>query len=224
MTIKRFLKLQIIFIMLIIITISANVSAWAPRPAVRGGSFMSEGGTDSGTTAISKDHTYFTAMQLITPAKNYFVNGYSCTAKTYTGTYNESNGNIIYGDDESIKDSPITNLIATGVAKDNAYYFKTVISNPTNVATNVSLFINIKYDQNFGTSLIYNTSSPVIREEIFHTSGSADAQGYLHLDMLSLVRNYEIPANGTVNVEWSIINVKDYTGKFEISDIILTNN
>ena len=162
-----------------------------------------------------------TAFKLDTPQNGYFVNGSDCTAKTYTGTYDATTGKITYGDDSAT--SPITSFSAANVKTGDAFYFKTVISNSSQAKTNVSLFVNIKYNQYFGTDLKLGVSSPVIRESTF-TTGSQPEDGYISLKLQPVVRAYEGPESGTVNIEWYIYSTDNDVGDFELQNIILTTN
>lgn len=218
MTTKRFVKLQFIFVILLTLTLVCNTYSWASRPKVTGGGFMSEKNKDY-YERYDLDKTYFTAMKFDTLSTPYYINGNSCTAVTYTGTAN-ADGTVTY-DETSGVTSAIKNVFATNAPM----YFKTVITNSSDVPTNVSLFITGKVYQNIQSSII-GITSPVSTTGNLNIYGTTDIDERIAFDFTPVVSQYEIKANGTANIEWYILNNNQSgnTGYFEISEIILTNN
>ncbi|MBE6737609.1 MAG: hypothetical protein E7566_03005 [Ruminococcaceae bacterium] len=218
MTIKRFFKLQIIFVLLLAVTIIGSTFSWANRPAVKGGGFMSNADDD------------YAAIKLVTP--NYYVNGNSCTAVTYKGTRNEETGEITY-DDEIEGNTPVavTSFTDDDLTKGEVHYFKTVITNTAKVNTNVSLFIS-GYTANKSAAML-GVSTPITKSGGYPESFYDITTGLRYFDFVPVVSQYEIPAAAdtgaaSVKVEWSVfynaVSEDSNNGAFHISDIILTNN
>ncbi len=225
MTTKRFMKLQIIFILLFAVTIISNTFAWAPRPVWQGGAHMSSVHLEEAADTDKEDLSKFTAIRLVTSDNTYYVNGSECTVETYTGTYDATEDRIIYGDDENVEyqSSPITTFKKNYIPQGTKYYFKSIITNNNpKVPTNVSLFIDGELESDYDGKLILTVSSPVLREEFFPDIAQSGVDTF---EFLPLVRNFEVPAGGTVNVEWNIINIHDTeTGVLDIKRILMTTN
>ena len=212
MTTKRFLRFQLILLILLAISLVGNTFSWATRPAVKGGGFMGAGGDE------------YAAIELVSP--EYYVNGNSCTAVTYLGTIDE-NGVITY--DET---TPITQFYDNDLTKGETHYFKTVITNTAEVKTNVSLFIS-GYTDNKLTSALYGVSTPIADILGFAQSSFDYDTGTRYYRMSPIVTEYEIdPAKdgtpSTSKVEWFVFydekSQENHHGPFQISDIIFTNN
>ncbi|MBR3971669.1 MAG: hypothetical protein IKJ83_02125 [Ruminococcus sp.] len=215
MTTKRFLKLQIIFIILFAVTIICNTFAWAPRPKVTGGGFMT-------------NDSQFTAMQLITSKDaEYHVNGQNCTAETYLGTKDPETGKLAYDTTPFESEEGLYLELTAG----DVTYFRTVVTNPTysdaeesnDVPTNVSLFVNgykNLYDEEgeeLPESIVkLGVSSPVVNERIL-----ADEFG--DITWTPVVQKYNI-SKSQAFIDWYIINTSDFTINLDIYDIILTNH
>jgi len=208
MTFKRFLKIQIIFAILLSIVLIGNTYSWATRPAVMGGGFMNSAEND------------FAAIEFVTP--DYYVNGNSCTAVTYIGTRNEETGIITY--DET---NPIVEFTDNDFTKGEVHYFKTVIENTTDVPTHVSLFIN-GYTANTLAGARLGVSSPVTSRTTLLT---VDVDR--NFEFIPVVSQYEVNVAkdgtpGSSNVEWYIFfdegEPESNHGELNITNIILTNN
>lgn len=216
MTTKRFLKFQFIFVILLVLTFVCNTFAWANRPKVTGGGY---------TTA---QNGYNTAIELTNDAGPYYINGNACTAVTYEGTYNATTGTITYGDEDEGNEPVAISTISKTATSGCAFYYKTIITNSSDAPTTVSLYINGRVAHHLDGIIKYHISSPIIREgNISAVSTTVDADSCRTIKLFSLVNNYEIPATGTFNIEWSIyrpVNDDIEDGIIEISDIILTNN
>ena len=211
MTTKRFMKFQFIFVILLILTLVCNTFAWANRPKVQGGGYTTE------------QKGYHTAIELVTPTNGYYINGNECTAVTYEGTYDKATGIITY--DENIVISPTSdnNLTLEFTGNNGTYhYFKTVITNPSDVATTVSLFINGQIPSTLDNLIKYHVYSPIVRESDIASGKEGNTRT---IDFFPLMNNYEINPKGTANIEWCIYKPNNSTDDtFVITDIILSNN
>lgn len=218
MTTKRFMRFQIILLILLAISLVGNTFSWATRPAVMGGGFMGTAEND------------FIAAKLETP--DYYLNGNSCTAVTYKGTLNEATGKITYDETNPItyfEDSERADKAGDGLQKGEVHYFKTVITNTSTVPTTVSLYINGQYYNN--TPVLYGVSSPVTTRDGFIATIN---QKNNYFEFAPIVTHFEVNSatsngNGTSNVEWYIFYNENSTATVDmseivISDIILTNN
>ena len=214
MTTKRFLRFQIILLILLAVTLIGNTFSWATRPAVKGGGFMN-----------SKENDY-AAIKLETP--DYHVNGNSCTAVTYMGTRNETTGEITYSE------QPLSNNSFNDkkFVKSDVHYFKTVITNPTETATHVSLFVTGKTATTL-TGARLGVSSPVTDRTSLFVTDNDTSDGYYNFEFIPVVSQFEVNSakdgtNGTSSVEWYIFMDAGITGinegELEISNIILSNN
>lgn len=186
---KRFFITQIIVFILLTACLVGVTYSWSTRSAVKGG-FLK------------------TPMKL---TYSSVVNGNDCTAKTYVGTLNPASGKIDYP--ESVSDN-ITSLPKESRTAGDVLYFKTIISNPSEVAANVSFLIDV--NTNTGNkSFTLGTTSPVIKEIVYDSS----AEG----KWIPVVSQYEIPkAHESVSIEWYIeINT---SGAFGIDGFALANN
>lgn len=222
MTTKRFLKLQIIFIVIFVATIICNTFAWAPRPKVTGGGFM---------TADSE----FTGIQLITSKDaDYYVNGQTCTAETYMGTLNEETGEMSY-DTTAPADLSSDFYLKPG----EVIYFRTIITNPsyaegsTDVPTNVSLFIQDGYQEipvsdegDLVPIFKVGVSSPAISDRI--------PSEIPQFEWFPIVRQYNIAKNQAY-IDWYVYNSYDAESDsgfeyeddmyyFQINELVLTNH
>ena len=218
MTTKRFARLQFLFVIMLTLTLICSTYSWASRPKVTGGAFMSEKNTD-GNAEYNKDKTYFTAMKFDTSETPYYINGVECTAKTYRGTMDE-NGKITYGTEE------ISGVQET-LSANAPIYFRTEITNPSPVPTNVSLFITGKLNQNIQSSFSFGITSPIAYSGIFDVGNNTpDNQHFIAYDFNTVLAQYEIDPGGTANIEWYVINNnQDGTaGAFQLNEIVLTNN
>ena len=207
MTTKRFIKLQCVFIILLAITFAFNTFAWANRPAIQGGGYMT---SDS----------QYTAIQLTTPSYN--INGTSCTAVTYQGTKDPATGIITYDETTPIDFSD--GALRINAPGNSEYYFKTIIKNhDAETPTNVSMFINASYDQRFGSKFYINVTSPVVRNVVIPAKDAIE--GKTPIEFLPIVRAYEIGADTTSNIEWNMYNANtNISGVIELKDVILSNN
>lgn len=210
MTTKRFIKLQFIFLVLLVISLICNTLAWAIRPAVRGGNYMN-----------ASERTDFAAIELVTPDKGYFINGSGYTAKTYLGSKDETTGKITYSDTEITLPYKVENS-DTG----DVYYFKTIISPPENkTTTNVSLFINGHYDSQFGGRLMLGVSFPIVKSISMPSTTTSGT--YNVFRFTPIVRSYEV--KDTTSIEWFVNDTTEGSNiaaanYYEISEIILANN
>lgn len=216
MTTKRFIKLQFVFLLIIAIFIIPSTYSWSNRPKVTGGAFMSANNTD-GNTTVSKDKTYFTAIQLVTPENGYYINGSSCTATTYIGTYDRATGLVDYGEEPTVVDS--FNDVLGG---NSVTYFKTEITNASTATTNVSLFISGSIDKDISQKVKLGVTSPIATSFAFNLTG--EVTGNLPFEWYPIATKFQIAPNGTAYIEWYVENTYTNEGFFEISDIILTNN
>lgn len=220
MTTKRFVRLQFIFVIMLAMSLICNTYSWASRPKVTGGAFMSAKNTDL-TEPYDKDKTYFTAMKFdnssLTP---YYINGDSCKAKSFIGTADAS-GKVTYGTEE------VTDYRTNSLAVNSPIYFRTEITNNSDVPTNVSLFISGKLDQDIQGSFTIGITSPIAYTGIFDIgNNSPDTSGFIAFDFNTVLAQYEIDPNATANIEWFIINNNQNgtAGKFQLNEIVLTNN
>lgn len=218
MTTKRFIRLQLIFVVMLALSIVCSTFSWAPRPTKQGGGFMSITNTDVGSTALTKDKTYYTAMALVTPARGYYVNGNECTGNTYRGQYNAATGKIDYST------TPITS-VSESLSPGEIVYLKTEITNSAAINTNVSLYIHGKYRQNIQDSFRLGLTEPFAKETFLTPDNQQNDGTYLNFKWLPVVAQYEIDENETAYIEWYVYNNHSTTtGLFEISKIIMTNN
>lgn len=210
MTTKRFLRFQIILLILLIISIGGNAFAWANRPVVKGGGFMSD---DKVAIKLQTDE--------------YYINGNSCTAVTYMGTRNEETGEIAYNET-----TPITEFTDNDLTKGEVHYFKTVITNTSDVKTNISLFIS-GYTDNDLTSALFGVSTPITKTNGFPESSYNYSEGKRYYEFAPVISEYEMgPANNgtpaTAKIEWFVFyndsSDESHHGEFHLSDIIFTNN
>ncbi len=217
MTTKRFLKLQIIFAIMLMFALVCNTFAWSQRPAVYGGGFMSIDNTE-GSDTHDKDKSRFTAFSFDTRGHNYYINGNGCTAKTYLGTV-DSDGNVTYP--QSTATGNITSLASDTYSQGDVLYFKTYISNSKAFVTNTSLFIDVKYSTALENKYFIGVSSPT-KDLITYPAEST--QGNLStVRWIPVVAQYEISANAqSVEIEWYVTFTGN--GSFEITNIVLTNN
>ena len=239
MTTKRFLRLQIIVIIMFTFTLICNTFSWAARPNVKGGGYMSEANVDGGTL-LTNDKTYFTAMELITPEGGYTVNGNECTAVTYAAAIDETTGEVMYDEDGKIiydYTTEITSFVIDEFEEGTYRYFKTVITNPSDITTNTSLYIDVEYDNQHGSkvsSYSVGTYSPITKEEFIYqgyapypVEGKSDpvTGGVLYEarpPLCPIATQVEV-SPGTEYIEWYIRNRK-LTCTFELISIYLTNN
>ncbi len=219
MTTKRFLRFQIILLILLAITLIGNTFSWATRPAVKGGGFMGSGGN------------YYESIKLVTD--QYYINGNQCSAVTYKGTYNEETGKVTYDDEiEGNSPTPVTEFTDNDLTKGEVHYFKTIITNPSEVKTNVSLFLS-GYTENELTSAMLGVSTPITTRGSYPQSSYDYSTGLRYFKHVSVISEYEVaPAkNGvpsTAKIEWFVYyneaSDEIHHGEFHISDIVFTNN
>ena len=232
MTTKRFLKLQLIIILMFTFTLICNTFSWATRPAVQGGGFMGGNNTD-GSSEFTMDKTYFTAIKLVTPERGYHVNGTGCSAVTYRAVIDEETGmvkkdkrgNIIY-DESAPLDLTGDLSIETDLEPDDAIYFKTVITNSKDVVTNTSLFIDSKHHTDINTNVMIGIITPVTKAGGLVSSEAANNVTKLHtVEWYPILAGIEVGRNSTRNVEWCIYSTSpEATGKFVLDNIYFTNN
>ncbi len=231
MTTKRFARLQVIIILMLTFTLICNTFSWATRPEVKGGAFMGGTNTD-GDTPFAMDKTYFTAIKLVTPERGYHINGSSCTAVTYRALIDDETGEVVYDKRGNIvynETTPVTfetNSIETELNPHNALYFKTVITNPSDVTTNTSLFVNAKYHTNINTLVMIGITTPVTKASPLVTKDAADMITDMHtVKWYPILAGIEVGPNSTRNVEWCIYNSSDEKyGDFCLDNIYFTNN
>lgn len=229
MTTKRFLRLQIIIVLMLTFTIITNTFSWAARPAVKGGGFMSETNVDGGT-AITNDKTYFTAMELITPANGYYVNGNSCTAVTYMASVDAETDDVVYDNKGKIvydETKAINNLSLDAFEGESFLHFKTVITNASDVPTNTSLYISLIFPNevnNKDTSFSIGVTSPITKHSFVY-KGKEDLvkPEYEYRPTWCPVLTQVEISEGTEYIEWYIKNETVNTTRFEITDIYFTN-
>lgn len=188
---KRFYITQIIVFILLTACLVGVTYSWSTRPAVKGG--------------------YMTEDAPLTLTYSSVVNGNDCTAKTYMGTLNTTTGKIEYP--ENITDN-IESVPKGSRNAGDVLYFKTVISNPSEVAANVSFLIDV--NTNTGNkSFTLGTTSPVIKEIVYDSS----AEG----KWIPVVSQYEVPKEHTsVSIEWYVEITT--SGSFGIDGFALANN
>ena len=231
MTTKRFLRLQVIIILMFTLTLICHTFSWATRPAVQGGGFMGGGITD-GDSEFTMDKTYFTAIKLVTP--DYHVNGTGCSAVTYRAVIDEETGNVKRDRQGKIKydDKKPVNLdgeisIEADLTPDDALYFKTVITNSSeNVITNTSIFVDAKYHTVLNTNVMIGITTPVTKASVLVTKDEEDNSTGMHtVKWYPILAGIEIEPEGSRIVEWCIYNssIGD-TGKFVLDNIYFTNN
>ncbi len=219
MTTKRFVKLQFVLILMFTLTIICNTFSWSTRPAEEGGAYMTT------ATELNNGISYWTALKLETPT--YYINGNSCTAVTYAADIDGSGnalfnkqGNVIY--DET---TPITSTAEIELSPDDVYYFKTVVTNTSDVTTNTSLFIDVIYHTELNTSMHVGVTTPVTKAGSISTKDAADKTTQMHtVSWVPVLSGIEIK-KGITNIEWSVYSTSpDKTRTFSITDIHFTNN
>ncbi len=232
MTTKRFLRLQVIIILMFTLTLICNTFSWAIRPAVQGGAFMG-GNNKDGASTFEKDKTYFTAIKLITPEKGYHVNGTECTAVTYRAVIDEETGDVKYDRRGNIVYDETTPLNLAGdisieadLAPEDALYFKTVVTNSSDVITNTSLFVDAKYHTTINTNVMIGITTPVTKTGTLSTKDAANIVTDMHtVKWYPILAGIEIGPQSTKNIEWCIFNgSNNNTGKFVLDTIYFTNN
>lgn len=186
---KRFYITQIIVFILLTACLVGVTYSWSTRPEVKGG-FMS------------------TPMKL---TYSSVVNGNDCTAKTYLGTLNTTSGKIEYP--ENVDDA-IESVSKVTHSEGDVLYFKTVITNPSLIDTNVTFLIDANTDSG-NKSFTIGTTSPVLKEITYDSS----AEG----KWIPVVAQYEIlKEHEAVSIEWYVqINT---SGSFGIDAFALANN
>lgn len=188
---KRFFITQIIVFILLTACLVGVTYSWSNRPAVKGG--------------------YMTEEAPLTLSYSSVINGNDCTAKTYVGTLNPASGKIEYP--EKVTDN------TTSVPKESrnagdVLYFKTIVSNVSDAATNVSLLIDVTTDSG-NKSFKVGVTSPVIKEIEYDSS----AEG----KWIPVVSQYEIKKKlDTTSIEWYIEITT--SGAFGIDEFALANN
>lgn len=186
---KRFFITQIIVFILLTACLVGVTYSWSTRSEVKGG-FMS------------------TPMKL---TYSSVVNGNECTAKTYLGTLNTTSGKIEYP--ENVDDA-IESVAKVTRSEGDVLYFKTVITNPSLIDTNVTFLIDANTDSG-NKSFTIGTTSPVLKEITYDSS----AEG----KWIPVVSQYEIlKEHEAVSIEWYVqINT---SGSFGIDAFALANN
>lgn len=218
MTTKRFLRLQIIFVIMLMFALVCNTYSWSQRPAVYGGGFMSIDNTD-GSDSYDKDKSKFTALSFDTRDYNYYINGDGCTAKTYQGTV-DSEGNITYPENNA--EGSITSIDSNTYSSGDVLYFKTYISNSKDIITNTSLFIDVEYSSTLEGNYFIGVSSPT-KDLITYPAESTDSDGICTVRWIPVIAQYEISAGAeNTEIEWYVTFTG--SGDFAVKSIVLTNN
>ncbi len=196
---KRFLITQIILVIMLGVNLVGFTYSWSQRSAVKGGYQR-------------------TPMTLTYESK---INGNQCTGATYQGTLDAASGEIIYSE------TSINSLSRTSVEAGTVLYFRTDITNAAAVATNVSLFTDIKYSEDLESKYFVGTLTPTVERYTYPAQDSELEDEVINtVKWLPVVNQYEVPAgaNDAVNayIEWYV--EFEAAGNFEISKIVLTNN
>ncbi len=111
------------------------------------------------------------------------INGNSVIGSTYIGGVDENNGRIIY------EDEAVTSHITTDAVEGKIVYFKTVLTNTSTVATNISLLLK-SIALTGGASIKIGVSSPT--KECFSVTAEAIGSGWI-----PVINTFEVPA-GTI--------------------------
>lgn len=212
MTSKRFIKLQLLIVIMMTFALVCNTFSWSNRPAVKGGNFM---GVTQGADSGHDDRRYWTAFCLDTLANDYYINGNSCSGETYVGTMG-NDGKVTY--DTTV--DAITKLGSQDVTKGTVLYFRTDITNGAAVDTNTSLFIDVKYSTDLEGKYFVCATNPTL-DRLTYTAETT-ASGSSTVRWIPVVAQYEIPSEGTAYIEWHV--EFEGSGTFEITNIVLTNN
>ncbi len=194
---KKFLITQILIVIMLGITLVGYTYSWSQRSAVQGG--------------------YMVTPMTLTYSAN--INGNSCSGVTYKGTKNNETGEITYN-----TATAVSNLSSTSVTDGTVLYFRTDITNAADVATNVSLFIDVNYSPTLEGKYFVTTSTPTVDRFSYASQGTSNGNNFVR--WIPVVAQYEIPAgaNNSVNafIEWYV--EFEGTGNFQIDKIVLANN
>lgn len=182
---KSFILLQLALGILLVIAMIGSTYSWAERPSQLGKEI---------------------ALKYST-----VINGNSATGVTYSGTYNEQTGEIVYGS-ESIP-SKNANVVAG-----DKWYFKTVVKNSSGaVATNVSLYAKlISYSAALEGKYFIGVTTPVNS----HRTYTATATNTV--EWAPIVSQYEVGKGATTVIEWYI--EFDESGSFTIDGLYIVNS
>lgn len=182
---RSFILLQFAVGIALVIAMIGSTYSWADRPSQLGNEIALEYST--------------------------VINGNSATGNTYSGTYDEQTGEIVYGN------APISSNSAN-VVKGDKWYFKTVIQNPVgSVATNVSLYAKlISYSAALEGKYYIGVTTPVNSHRTYEATSKNT------VEWAPIVSQYEVGKSAHAVIEWYV--EFDEAGSFTIDGLYLVNS